>query len=47
MTDNVYYPEAQGHVDALAASYSGLRARADLIASLEQQLKTARLAGEA
>ena len=47
MTDNVYYPEAQGHVDALAASYNGLRARADLIASLEQQLKTARLAEEA
>ena len=47
LTDNVYYPEAQGHVDARAASYNGLRARAGLIASLEQQLKTARLAGEA
>ena len=28
LTDNVYYPEAEGHVDALPASYNGLRARA-------------------
>jgi hypothetical protein len=44
MTDNVYYPDLTANLAALTASYNGQRSLADQIASLEAQLKTARIA---
>lgn len=44
LTDNVYYPELASALAALTASYNGQRSLADQIASLEAQMKTARLA---
>ena len=46
LTDNVYYEELTAILAALTASYNGQRSLADLIGSLENQLKTARLAQE-
>jgi len=44
LTENVYYPDLTGNLAALTASYNGQRTLADQIASLEAQLKTARIA---
>ena len=44
LTNNVYYPDLTSTLAALTASYNGQRSLADQIASLEAQLKTARLA---
>ena len=44
LTNNVYYPDLTGTLAAPTASYNGQRSLADQIASLEAQLKTARLA---
>lgn len=47
MTGNVYYEALVDTLAALTASYNGQKTLADLIASLEHQLKTARLAQQA
>jgi hypothetical protein len=44
LTENVYYPDLTANLAALTASYNGQRSLADQIASLEAQLKTARIA---
>jgi hypothetical protein len=44
LTGNLYYPGLTSNLAALSASYTGQHALADQIASLEQQLKTARFA---
>ena len=44
MTDNLYYEQLANFLAALTASYNGQRTLADQIASLEAQLKAARIA---